>query len=155
MLNGHKYRAYGKNLQPFTGNGDVSKCVKNSRVGQKLETNKQNKTNKHILSVQGCNLMTICSAHTYYEQGRPVTLTPVAERLAAEMSLPVLTTQVCRSSDSNAKPSACEANALTDCTIAAAQYLLFVCCKCNVSVLGMNTSNMIRKTKTSICIFQQ
>ena len=31
----------GQNLQPFTGNGDVSILVKNSRVGQKTQTNKQ------------------------------------------------------------------------------------------------------------------
>ena len=35
----------GQILQPFTGNGDVSKCVKNSLVGRKIP-NKQ--TNKHF-----------------------------------------------------------------------------------------------------------
>ena len=49
----------------------------------------------------------------------PVTLTPIAERLAVELSLPVLTTQVCRGWDSNAQPSACGANALTHCATAA------------------------------------
>ena len=42
----------------------------------------------------------------------PVTLTPVAERLAVELSLPVLTSKVCRRWDSNIQPSACETNAL-------------------------------------------
>ena len=40
LLNGHECRAYVKNLQPFTGNGDFFIWVKNSRVGWKT-TNKQ------------------------------------------------------------------------------------------------------------------
>ena len=51
---------------------------------------------------------------------RPVTLTCIAERLAVELSLPVLTNWVCRGWDSNTQPSANGTNALTDCTIAAA-----------------------------------
>ena len=43
----------------------------------------------------------------------PVTLTSIAERLAEELSLPVFTTSVCRGWDSNAKPSECEANAIS------------------------------------------
>ena len=39
------------------------------------------------------------------------TLTPAAKRLAVELPLPVLTTEVCRGWVSNTKPSACEANA--------------------------------------------
>ena len=39
-------------------------------------------------------------------------LTSSAERLAVELSLPVLTTWVCRGWDSNTQPSACRANAL-------------------------------------------
>ena len=45
----------------------------------------------------------------------PLVLTPVAERLAVELSLPVLTTE-----DSNTQPSACEANVLTHCVTDAA-----------------------------------
>ena len=45
-------------------------------------------------------------------------VTPVAERLAAELSLPVFTTLVCHGWDSNTQPFACEANALTDHTSA-------------------------------------
>ena len=41
-------------------------------------------------------------------------LTPVAEYLAVELSLPVLMTLVCRSLDFNTQPSAHEANALTN-----------------------------------------
>ena len=37
----------------------------------------------------------------------PVTLTPFAERLALELSLPVFTTYVCFDWDSNTQPSAC------------------------------------------------
>ena len=47
-----------------------------------------------------------------------MTLTPVAERLAVELSLPVFTTLVCRGWDSNTQPSALVATALTDCAIA-------------------------------------
>ena len=47
-------------------------------------------------------------------------LTPVAERLAAEQSLPVLTTYVCRDWESKPQPSGREANTLTDCATAAA-----------------------------------
>ena len=47
----------------------------------------------------------------------PATLTSVAERLSVELSLPISTPPcVCRGWDSNTKPSACEANALTDCS---------------------------------------
>ena len=37
-----------------------------------------------------------------------MTLAHIAERLAVELSLPVFTTQVCGSRDSNTQPSACE-----------------------------------------------
>ena len=49
----------------------------------------------------------------------PLTQTSVAERLAMERSLPVFSIYVCRSLDSNIQPSACEANALTDCATSA------------------------------------
>ena len=48
-----------------------------------------------------------------------VTLTPIAELLAVELSLPVFTTKVYRGWDSNTQPSACVANTLTHCTTAA------------------------------------
>ena len=48
-----------------------------------------------------------------------MTLTPIAERLAVELSLPVFTTKFCRGWDSNTQPFACETNALTHCAIAA------------------------------------
>ena len=44
----------------------------------------------------------------------PVTLTPIAERLAVELSLPVFTTLVCRGWDSNTQPSARGTNTLND-----------------------------------------
>ena len=37
----------------------------------------------------------------------PVTLTPIADRLAVELSLPVFTTKICCSWDLNTQPSAC------------------------------------------------
>ena len=43
----------------------------------------------------------------------PITLTPIAERLAVGLSLPVFTTVVFRSWNSNTQPSACRSNALT------------------------------------------
>ena len=39
----------------------------------------------------------------------PVTLTPIAEHLAVELSLPVFTTYVCCSWNLNTQPSVCEA----------------------------------------------
>ena len=50
----------------------------------------------------------------------PVTLTPIAERLAVELSLPVFTAKVCCGWDSNTQPSACKENALTYCATAVA-----------------------------------
>ena len=47
----------------------------------------------------------------------PMTLTPVAERLVVELSLPAFTTYVCRGCDSNIQPSACRANARTHCHV--------------------------------------
>ena len=62
----------------------------------------------------------IASVYNGHQRG-PVTLTPIADRLAVELSLhvPVYTTQVFRGWDSNTKPSACEANALVYCANAA------------------------------------
>lgn len=50
---------------------------------------------------------------------RPEAFTPVVERLAVELPLPVLATWVCFHRDSNARPSACEANALLKKTVSA------------------------------------
>ena len=44
--------------------------------------------------------VTILAVYNGHLQG-PVTLTPIAERLAVELSLPVFTTSVCRGWDSN------------------------------------------------------
>ena len=43
----------------------------------------------------------------------PVILTPIAERLAVELSLPVFTTKVCRGWDSNTQAIACGTKAQT------------------------------------------
>ena len=53
-----------------------------------------------------------------------MTLTPLAERLAVELSLSVLTIEDCHGHDSNTKPSTCEANALTNCAVAAANQII-------------------------------
>ena len=56
------------------------------------------------------------SVHNGHLRG-PVTLTPIADCLAVELSLPVYTrtTEVCRGWDSNTQPSAFGAIALTHC----------------------------------------
>ena len=54
------------------------------------------------------------SIYNSHLQG-PVTLAPIVERLAVELSLPVFTTWVCSTCDSNNLPSACGANVLTHC----------------------------------------
>ena len=43
-------------------------------------------------------------------------VTPIAERLAVELSLLVFTTRICRGWYSNTQTSACKAKALTQCT---------------------------------------
>ena len=54
----------------------------------------------------------------------PVTLTPIAERIAVELSLPVLTNKVCRGWDSNIHSSACGVNALPHCATAAVNHII-------------------------------
>ena len=54
----------------------------------------------------------------------PVTLTPVAEHLTVELSLPVIRLQSVAERDSNTKPSACKAKVLTDCGTPAVSYSL-------------------------------
>ena len=56
------------------------------------------------------------SVYNGHLQG-PVTLTPIAEHLAVELSLPVFMTWVHRSWDSNTQLSLCEANTLTHSVI--------------------------------------
>ena len=91
------------------------------------------------LPVKGCKFLYLCWALMAIEQWvffsvphllwhrasvynghlqRPRTLTPIAERLAVELSLPVFTTKVCRNRDSNTQPSTCRANTLTHCATA-------------------------------------
>ena len=53
----------------------------------------------------------VCNGH----YRGPATLNPVAERLAVELSLGVFTVNVSGGWDSNTKPYACKAAALTDC----------------------------------------
>ena len=67
--------------------------------------------------------------HTYCDTARAsiyhchlrgtMTLIPVAELLALELSLPGFATYVCRALDSNTKPSAFDVNAQTDCATTA------------------------------------
>ena len=52
----------------------------------------------------------------------PVTFSPIAERLAVELSLSVFTTYVCRGWNLNTQPSACGANA-DDFAAAVAQWV--------------------------------
>ena len=64
------------------------------------------------------------ACHTYCDREHlfimviSVTLTPIAERLAVELPLPVFTTKVSRGLDSNTQPSVWWANALTNCNTA-------------------------------------
>ena len=53
----------------------------------------------------------------------PVSLTVVAQRFTVDLSPPVLTTKYSRSLDSYTQPSACKANALSDCAFAAPLHL--------------------------------
>ena len=59
---------------------------------------------------------TVTRASVYNSRLRgPVTLTPIAERFAVELSLPVFTIPVCRGRNSNTQPSACRVKAVTHC----------------------------------------
>ena len=53
----------------------------------------------------------------------PVTLTPIPQRLAVELSISVFTNYVCRGWDSSTQPSACGANALIHCVTASIKEL--------------------------------
>ena len=67
-----------------------------------------------------CHIILWHGASTFNGHLRgPATLTSVTERLAVELSLPIFTRWICRGWDSNTKPSASEANALTNCSTAA------------------------------------
>ena len=99
-------------------------------------------TEMSSISVKGCKFLSMISAplaieqwgflsaphllwhvtyvYKWYPWG-PVTITPVAESLTVELSLPVLTTKVSRGWDSNTRPTACRANSLTD-GVAVASY---------------------------------
>ena len=63
------------------------------------------------------------SVHNGHLRG-PVTLTPIAESLAVELSLPVFFNCYYCGSDSYTQPSTCEAIALTDCITAAVNCLI-------------------------------
>ena len=60
-----------------------------------------------------------------------VILTPVADHLAVELSLPVLTTYNSGGWDSNTQPSTCKSNTLTNCATAAVNHFIhwlkFIC----------------------------
>ena len=76
------------------------------------------------LPVKGCKFWPMLCTHrhcasVYNNHLREfMTLTPIAGRLAVELSLPIFTTKICRGWDSNTT-CACGANALTHCAIAA------------------------------------
>ena len=72
-----------------------------------------------MISISPWNLIDCDTGHPFILIISTVTITPVAVRLAGELSLPVFTTQVCRGWDSNTQPSTCEVNAITDCATAA------------------------------------
>ena len=68
----------------------------------------------------------------------PVTLAPITERFAVELSLPVFTTKVCHGWDLNTQPLACRANLLTDCATAA--------------VISVGKINIWKKVRTNTLI---
>ena len=83
--------------------------VKYYRIGRQPK-NKQTTTyiESSPLSVKAANV-DICLALMSIELWGffSVTLTPIAERLAIELSLPAFTTYVCRGWDLNTQPSTC------------------------------------------------
>ena len=83
----------------------------------------------------------------------PVTPTPIAERLAVHLSLPVFTTYVCRGLDSNTQPSACEANVLTHCAVAAVPHFLNPCSMNMVTLIYIHLNNLMLLVISIIHIF--
>ena len=68
-----------------------------------------------------CHIENLYIASVYNGHLRgPVTLTPIAGRLAVSSgAVTTCLTKVCHGWDSNTQPSACGANALTHCSVAA------------------------------------
>ena len=62
----------------------------------------------------------------YWSSLKTVEITPIAERLAVELSLPAFITEFCRGLDSNTKHSTCGANAPTHSEIAVVIYNWYV-----------------------------
>ena len=90
-----------------------------------------------LLPVKGCKFWPMLDTHGHWAvrvllwhgsfvyNGHlrgPVTFTIIAERLAVELSLPVLATSVCRGWDPNTQQSACGTNALTHCATASVHW---------------------------------
>lgn len=82
-------------------------------------------------NVDVCSALTVIeqywlACHTYCDTRhpctvylrRPLAFTSVAGRLTVELSQPAVTTLFCGCWNSNIQPSACEANALSDCACA-------------------------------------
>ena len=81
------------------------------------------------LSSEGSLAHTVTRDIRLYGRHRGTVSLTASERLVVEISLPVLTTYVCRGWDSNTQVSACEANTLTNCATAAAcmlEYKIFL-----------------------------
>ena len=84
---------------------------------------------------------------------------PIAERLAVELSLLVFTTYVCRGWDSKTQPFACGANALTRCATAAMKQWKF-CTSNIVTCTDQSHSSSVRRAyfldkRTSLKIYLQ
>ena len=72
------------------------------------------------------------SVHNGHLRG-PETLKPIAERVAVELSLPLLRTKVCRGWDSNTKPSA-SVNALTHCATVTVYMIKILPTRCKTPI---------------------
>ena len=89
----------------------VWNLLSKSRIFSHMETSpllvKGSKFRPMLWPLSSEGSLTSLACHNYCDTGHPfimvisVTLTPIAERLAKELSLPVFTTWVCRCSDSN------------------------------------------------------
>ena len=65
---GHKCRCIGQNLQPFTGNGDVSKWVKNSLEGRKTPNKRTSTLIRYVLQLRSKFILILWSF--FYNQSK-------------------------------------------------------------------------------------
>ena len=147
-----------QNLQPFTGNGDVSIWVKNSRVGWycsggggiiSLQNVSLIMSYPHYKST-AANFLTIVATHGYWAARFVMLSIPSVTRIIFFLALCSGSVTICfnlvrRCWDSNTQRSACEANAQTDCGTADTKTPLLAKCPIGLSLILTFAKNALKK----------